>query len=416
MALGADSIDDTDLLRTGRTRRRLGGWIPAPSTLGTFLRAFTFGHVRQLDALLGQALERAWQAGAGPGEGRLVIDVDSFVGEVCGRLKQGAAHGYTKLLGSHPILATRADTRETLHIRLRKGWANTQKGIVRFTDELIARVTRAGASGVKLLRADSGFWNTKVFERLERAGWQYSIGVRMIKTIAAAVAASRVAKLERARLVPLHATTVEALDRYARARERLCPKPRSRAFFLSAAGGALDRSQVSKTLGQITTALGLRTATVHPRAHEHATHVRQPPDHRRRTRPGAGQPHPRPCADELHARHLHAPVRAGQAPRQRPHPARAQRFRDAARASRRGGAQAGTSSRTGFSADPCSKPITNRISSAAASRWSVCTDVLCWPLSIREIAEWLVPIRLASSSWVRPRSIRRRITIRASCS
>ena len=71
MVLGADSIDDTDVLRAGRTRRLLGGWLPAPSTLGTFLRAFTFGHVRQLDALLGQALERAWKAGAGPGEGRL---------------------------------------------------------------------------------------------------------------------------------------------------------------------------------------------------------------------------------------------------------------------------------------------------------------------------------------------------------
>ena len=189
MALGADSIDDCDVLRAGRTRRLLGGWVAAPSTLGTFLRAFTFGHVRQLDALLGQALERAWKAGAGPGDGRLVIDVDSFVGEVCGRLKQGAAYGYTKLFGYHPILATRADTRETLHIRLRKGSANTQKGMLRFTDELIARVTRAGASGVKLLRADSGFWNTKVFERLEKAGWQYSIGVRMIKTVRAAVEA-----------------------------------------------------------------------------------------------------------------------------------------------------------------------------------------------------------------------------------
>jgi hypothetical protein len=189
MLLGADSIDDTDVLRAGRTRRLLGGWLPAPSTLGTFLRAFTFGHVRQLDALLGQALERAWKAGAGPGEGRLVVDVDSFVGEVCGHLKQGAAYGYTKLLGYHPILATRADTREALHIRLRKGSANTQKGILRFTEELIARVNRAGASGVKLLRADSGFWNTKVFERLERAGWQYSIGVRMIKSVSDAVAA-----------------------------------------------------------------------------------------------------------------------------------------------------------------------------------------------------------------------------------
>jgi hypothetical protein len=189
LVLGADNIDDADELRAGRSGRLLGGWIPAPSTLGTFLRAFSFGHVRQLDALLGQAIERAWKAGAGPGERRLVIDVDSFVGEVCGRLKQGAAYGYTKLLGYHPILATRADTREALHIRLRKGSANTQKGIVRFCEELIARVNRAGASGIKLLRADSGFWSTKVFQRLEKAGWQYSIGVRMVKTVRAAVEA-----------------------------------------------------------------------------------------------------------------------------------------------------------------------------------------------------------------------------------
>jgi hypothetical protein len=131
MVLGADSIDDCEVLRAGRTRRLLGGWIPAPSTLGTSLRAFTFGHVRQLDALLGETLVRAWRAGAGPGDGRLVIDVDSFVGEVCGRLKHGAAYGYTKLLGYHPILATRAETREVLHIRPRKGSANTQKGMLR---------------------------------------------------------------------------------------------------------------------------------------------------------------------------------------------------------------------------------------------------------------------------------------------
>jgi hypothetical protein len=189
MVLGADSIDDTDVLRAGRTRRLLGGWIPAPSTLGTFLRAFTFGHVRQLDKLLAESLTRAWKAGAGPGDGRLVIDVDSFVGEVCGYQKQGAAYGYTRIFGYHPILATRADTREALHIRLRRGSANTQKGIKRFCEELIARVERAGATGTKLLRADSGFWNTKVFELLENAGWQDSIGVRNIKQVQAAVQA-----------------------------------------------------------------------------------------------------------------------------------------------------------------------------------------------------------------------------------
>ena len=189
MVLGADSIDDCDALRAGRTRRLLGGWLPAPSTLGTFLRAFTFGHVRQLDRLLAESLTRAWRAGAGPGAGRLIVDVDSFVGEVCGKQKHGAGYGYTRVFGYHPILATRADTREALHIRLRKGSANTQKGVKRFCEELIARVDRAGATGVKLLRADSGFWNTKVFKLLEKAGWQYSIGVRMIPTVAAAVEA-----------------------------------------------------------------------------------------------------------------------------------------------------------------------------------------------------------------------------------
>jgi hypothetical protein len=187
MALGADSIDDCQVLRAGRTGRLLGGWIAAPSTLGTFLRAFTFGHVRQLDRVLAETLKRAWTAGAGPGEKRLTVDVDSFVGEVHGYAKQGAAFGYTRKRGYHPILASRAQTGEVLHVRLRKGSANTQRGILRFCDELIARVNRAGASGPKLLRADSGFWNAKVFAKLEKAGWTYSIGVRMAKHVRAAV-------------------------------------------------------------------------------------------------------------------------------------------------------------------------------------------------------------------------------------
>lgn len=179
MVLGADCIDDCDLLRSGQTSAVLGHRVAAPSTLGTFLRAFTFGHVRQLDRVLGLALERAWAAGAGPGQERLVIDVDSFVGQVHGYAKQGASYGYTRQLGYHPLLATRADTGEVLHIRLRKGSANTSRGMLRFCDELVARVDRAGASGVKLLRADSGFWAKKIFQRLDRAGWQFSIGVRM---------------------------------------------------------------------------------------------------------------------------------------------------------------------------------------------------------------------------------------------
>jgi hypothetical protein len=179
MLLGADSIDDCELLRAGRTRRLLGGWLPAPSTLGTFLRAFTFGHVRQLDRVLGEALVRAWRAGAGPGAERLVVDVDSFIGEVHGYDKQGAGFGYTKRRGYHPLLASRADSGEVLHVRLRKGKAASARGVVRFTDELIARLARTGASGVRLLRADSAFWNRKLIARLENAGWLYSISVRL---------------------------------------------------------------------------------------------------------------------------------------------------------------------------------------------------------------------------------------------
>jgi Transposase DDE domain group 1 len=187
MALGADSIDDCDVLRAGRTGAVLGHRVAAPSTLGTFLRAFTFGHVRQLDRVLDRALERAWRAGAGPGDERLVVDVDSFVGEVHGYAKQGAAYGYTRQRGYHPILASRADTGEVLHLRLRKGSANTARGALRFVDELIARVERAGAAGPRLLRADSGFWSKKIFARLERAGWAYSIGVRLQPSVRAAI-------------------------------------------------------------------------------------------------------------------------------------------------------------------------------------------------------------------------------------
>ena len=70
-----------------------------PSTLGTFLRAFTFGHVRQFDRLTEQALARAWAAGAGPGDGPMTIDLDSTICEVHGDHKQGAAYGYTHTLG-----------------------------------------------------------------------------------------------------------------------------------------------------------------------------------------------------------------------------------------------------------------------------------------------------------------------------
>ncbi|MEO6858442.1 MAG: IS1380 family transposase [Solirubrobacteraceae bacterium] len=188
MLAGADRIDQMDVLRAGSTGLILGHRVMAPSTLGTFLRAFTFGHVRQLDRVLDVALARAWAAGGGPGDGPLVIDVDSFIGEVHSDRKQGASYGYTKQLGYHPILAVRSDTGEVLHIRNRKGKANTQRGVRRFVEELLARVRRAGHTGTIIIRADSGFENRRLMKELARQGVEFSIGVKQSKTIRAQIA------------------------------------------------------------------------------------------------------------------------------------------------------------------------------------------------------------------------------------
>jgi hypothetical protein len=187
---GGSHIDHADVLRAGGTQAVLGHRVMAPSTLGTFLRAFTFGHVRQLEAVVGIALQRAWAAGAGPGSTRLVIDVDSTICEVTGKLKQGAAFGYTKVLGYHPILATRSDTGEVLHARMRKGSANTQRGAKRFVEELIARLRRAGATGEIVARFDSGFWSNETIATLGRLNVRYTMAVRTnTRGIDAAIAA-----------------------------------------------------------------------------------------------------------------------------------------------------------------------------------------------------------------------------------
>ena len=92
--------------------------------------------------------------------------------------KQGAAFGYTKVLGYHPILASRADTGEILHARMRKGSANTARGVRRFIDELIARVRRAGATGEIVVRVDSGFWSKDTIATLGRLNVRYTMAVR----------------------------------------------------------------------------------------------------------------------------------------------------------------------------------------------------------------------------------------------
>jgi Transposase DDE domain group 1 len=175
---GGSHIDHADVLRAGGTERVLPHRVMAPSTLGTFLRAFTFGHVRQLEAVVGETLRRAWAMGVAPGSARMVIDVDSTICEVVGKAKQGAAFGYTKVLGYHPILASRADTGEVLHARMRKGSANTARGARRFIDELVARVRRAGVTGEIVMRFDSGFWSNETIAALGRLDVRYTMAVR----------------------------------------------------------------------------------------------------------------------------------------------------------------------------------------------------------------------------------------------
>lgn len=187
---GGSHIDHADMLRAGATQRVLPFRVMAPSTLGTFLRAFTFGHVRQLDAVIAETIRGAWGLGAGPGGGRLVIDVDSTICEVAGKHKQGAGYGYTHVLGYHPILATWAATGEVLHARMRKGAANTQRGAKRFVEELVARVRRAGATGEIVCRFDSGFWSGDTIATLGRLDVRYTMAVRTnTQGIAGAIAA-----------------------------------------------------------------------------------------------------------------------------------------------------------------------------------------------------------------------------------
>lgn len=182
---GASHIDHADRLRAGATQAVLPFRVMAPSTLGTFLRSFTFGHIRQLDRVIAETIRRAWSLGAGPGAAAMTIDLDSTICEVHGKAKHGAAYGYTKVLGYHPILATRAGTGEVLHARLRKG--SSQRGAKRFAEELIARVRRAGATGALTVRADAGFWSYALIDTLTRLGVRWSITVRINASIHKAI-------------------------------------------------------------------------------------------------------------------------------------------------------------------------------------------------------------------------------------
>ena len=176
---GGDCIDDADALRAGGTERVLGCAVKAPSTLGTFLRSFRWGHVRQLDRVSRELLARAWSAGAGPGDDPLTIDLDSTVCETYGLSKEGAQrHNYAGQRGYHPLLAVAAGTGDVLMARLRQGRANTARGAANFLRETISRVRYAGAKGPLTVRADSGFYNHAIVAVCRQTKVRYSITIR----------------------------------------------------------------------------------------------------------------------------------------------------------------------------------------------------------------------------------------------
>ena len=179
---GGDSIDDADALRAGETEVAFGHVVLAPSTLGTFLRSFTWGHARQLDTVSGLLLARAWSAGAGPGDEPFTIDVDSSIHETYGLAKQGGTKfTYNHVRGYHPLYAVAAATGEVLHTRLRGGNAHAGRGAAGFLTETFTRVRMAGAAGPIVLRADSGFYNHNVVEACTKADVRFSITAKLYK-------------------------------------------------------------------------------------------------------------------------------------------------------------------------------------------------------------------------------------------
>ena len=187
---GGDHIDHVDALRAGDTGRVLGFRVKAASTVGTFLRCLTWGHVRQLDRVGRELLRRAWDAGAGPGDAPLTIDLDSTVCETYGLRKQGAmAHTRTGARGYHPLLAVAAGTGDVLMARLREGQAGGGRGAAGFLAETVSRVRHAGATGPLTMRADSGFYIGSVVEACRRLGVRFSITVRQHRGLRALIEA-----------------------------------------------------------------------------------------------------------------------------------------------------------------------------------------------------------------------------------
>ena len=193
MVAGADSIEDLDRLRHGGMSRLFTG-IRAPSTLGTFLRSFTFGHVRQLDKVATQLLVNL--AGHTPllrDAGRIcLVDVDDTVKPTYGYAKQGAGYGYTHVKGLNVLIGTLSTPTSAPVIaatRLRKGSTSSPRGAASFLASTLAVAKRCGATGLVLARMDSAFYTADVVAAIDRAGARFSITARLNRSVKAAIGA-----------------------------------------------------------------------------------------------------------------------------------------------------------------------------------------------------------------------------------
>ena len=203
MVAGADCIDDMDLLRHGGMDRLFTG-VRAPSTLGTFLRTFTFGHVRQLDAVASRFLAAlAKNAPLLPGADQGVyVDIDDTIKATHGYAKQGAGYGYTGVKGLNALLAivsTPLSSPVVAGTRLRRGGTNSARGAARFVADALVTTKACGGSGLVTVRADSAYYGHDVIAAARRGGARFSITARMNPTVVKAISG-----IKESAWVPIH--------------------------------------------------------------------------------------------------------------------------------------------------------------------------------------------------------------------
>ncbi|HEY6748953.1 MAG TPA: IS1380 family transposase [Mycobacteriales bacterium] len=191
MVAGADSIEDMDLLRHGGMGRLFDD-VRAPSTLGTFLRCFTFGHVRQLDAVAARFLPRlAAATPLLPGVEQVAfVDLDDTVKATYGYAKQGAGRGYTGVNGLNALLATICTPLSAPVIaasRLRSGSTNSVRGAAKLLADALATARRAGVGGLLIVRADSAYYCRDIIAAARRAGACFSVTARQTPTVIRAI-------------------------------------------------------------------------------------------------------------------------------------------------------------------------------------------------------------------------------------